>query len=177
MKLILLEGGPASGKNTLGELLVKKFEDIGDKAVLLDLDFYVEQCNPKWVWDSPEQKEKDQINARINFSKDINKHLEQDYNVIAIGESILTESDVKKIVSRISIACPAYLYHLSVPFELREQRLHARGHHSLIDLKKNQEDKNFVKNWPGVIYENVNTPEIDASNLISLITKGKGNVR
>jgi len=37
MKLILLDGGPACGKNTLGALLVEEFSKKGEKAVLLDL--------------------------------------------------------------------------------------------------------------------------------------------
>ena len=74
MKLILIDGGPASGKNTLGKLLVDQFNKNGEKAILLDLDSYVEEFNPKWIWESKEQEEKDHLNARVNFVKDINKY-------------------------------------------------------------------------------------------------------
>jgi len=72
MKLIIIDGGPASGKNTLGNLLVQEFQKQDNKVVLLDLDTYVEEFNPKWIWENEQQKEKDQLNARINFAKDVN---------------------------------------------------------------------------------------------------------
>ncbi len=52
-----------------------------------------------------------------------------------------------------------------------------RGPHSLIDLKKNQKEKDAVKKWPGYIYENINTPDIDAANLMLLIKKNKGLIK
>ena len=174
MKLILIDGGPASGKNTLGSLLIKKFQELDKKAVLLDLDTYVEEFNPKWTWENEDQKEKDQLNARINYSKDIDGYLKDDYAVIAIGERFLSRADIINFISRIKTTCPIYLYHLSIPFALREQRLHSRGPHSLIDLKKDQKDRDMVKNWPGCIYENINSPDVDALNLMSLIQEGKG---
>jgi len=177
MKLILIDGGPASGKNTLGNLLVGKFREIGDKAILLDLDVYVEEFNPQWIWDNEQQKEKDQFNARINLAKEINKYLKDNFTVIVIGERLLTKENIEKFVSRLEITCPTYLYHLSIPLALREKRLNQRGHSPLIDLPKDQKDRNAVKEWPGYVYENVNSPESDSQNLMSLIQEGKGLVR
>ena len=55
---------------------VMQYKDYtGGKAILLDLDTYVEQFNPHWIWDNDQQKEKDQLNARVNFTKDIDKYL------------------------------------------------------------------------------------------------------
>ncbi len=87
MKLILLDGGPASGKNTLGALLVRKLQDHGDKAMLLDLDTYIEQLNPTWIWNDKAKEENDQRNARANFAEAIDNYLRQKYIVIAIGSS------------------------------------------------------------------------------------------
>ncbi|MDO8435834.1 MAG: hypothetical protein Q7S82_00400 [bacterium] len=176
MKLILIDGGPASGKNTLGELLITEFINSGKKAILLDLDTYVEQFNPKWIWKDKKEKEKDQLNARINIAKDIRKYLQEDFIVIVIGERFLAKKSVANFVDRLGVSCPTYLYHLSTPLPLREQRLHERGHHFLIDLAKDQKDRNEVKEWPGYVYENINSPEVDASHLISLIRKKKGLV-
>jgi hypothetical protein len=173
MKLILIDGGPASGKNTLGELLISK---LGEKSILLDLDTYVEQYNPKWIWDTEETKEKDQMNARVDIVSDVNKYLKEDYNIIVIGERFLSISDVNKFMTDIQTVCTVYLYHLSVPFELRERRLHLRGPHSLIDLKKDQHDRDVIKVWPGYVYENINSPEIDATNLHQLIKNDEGLV-
>lgn len=170
-KLILIDGGPASGKNTLGELLIKIF---GDKAVLLDLDIYVEKFNPTWVWKDDKQKEKDQLNARINIAKDIDKYLQQDYEVVVIGERFLRKDDVVHFTQRLKIISPVYLYHLAVPFVLREKRLHQRGPHSLIDLAKDQKDRDEIKDWPGYVYKNINSAEVDARNLMTLIKEGKG---
>ena len=69
MELILIDGGPASGKNTLGELILYKFQELGEKTVLLDLDTYVEKLNPRWIWESDQQKESDQLNARKTLPK------------------------------------------------------------------------------------------------------------
>lgn len=33
MQLILIDGGPASGKNTLGKLLIDEFHRLGNKAI------------------------------------------------------------------------------------------------------------------------------------------------
>ncbi len=174
MKLILIDGGPASGKNTLGTVLIDKFHKLGDKALLLDLDCYVEEFNPKWIWESEQQKAKDQLSARINYAKDIDKYLQDNFTVIAIGERFLRRDDIVRFIGKLKIMCPVYLYHLSTPFVLREQRLHQRGPHSLIDLEKDQKDRDAVKTWPGYIYENINSPKEDAENLYKLIQDKKG---
>ena len=174
MKLIIIDGGPASGKNTLGVLLSKKFRKLGSKAMILDLDTYVEQLNPKWIWGNKQQENKDQLKARENFAKDIKKYLQDDFIVIVIGERFLTKNDLSAFLSKLEIICHVYLYHLSIPLSLRKQRLHDRGPHSLIDLKKDQKDRDEVKIWPGYIYENINSPEEDAINLFRLIQNKKG---
>lgn len=43
MRLILIDGGPASGKNTLRSLLVIKLKTQKENTVLFDLDTYVEK--------------------------------------------------------------------------------------------------------------------------------------
>ncbi|RJQ27815.1 hypothetical protein C4577_00625 [Candidatus Parcubacteria bacterium] len=174
MKLILIDGGPASGKNTLGNLLVEKFQKLEQRAVLLDLDTYVEEFNPSWVWEDKEREKEDQLNARINFAQDINKYLQENFIVIAIGERFLTKENVIAFVEKVKINCSVYLFHLSIPISLRKQRLHKRGPHSLIDLEKDQRDRDEVKSWPGYVYENINSPEEDASNLFQLIQNDKG---
>src|SRR3989338_10690083 len=97
-KLILIDGGPASGKNTLCEFLIQSFNNSGDKARLLDLDEYIEQFNPTWIWKDEAQKSQDQLNARVNIAKDIDKYLQQGYMVIVIGERFLTKDDVAHFV-------------------------------------------------------------------------------
>jgi thymidylate kinase len=174
MKLILLEGGPASGKNTLGTLLIEEFHKLGDKSILLDRDCYVEELNPKWVWKNERQKKKDLINASIAFAKDVNKHLQDNFVVVAIGERFLSKGDYTHFISRLKITCPIYLYHLSVPLNLRKQRLHKRGPNSIIDLEKDQKVREEVKHWIGYVYENTNVPKVDASNLMKLIQSEKG---
>jgi thymidylate kinase len=174
MKLILIDGGPASGKNTLGIILVDDFNSRGDKSTLLDLDDYVEEFCPKWIWGDNKQKEKDLQNARANFIKDINKYLQENYIVIAIGERFLTKDNVMGYTSKLAPKCPIYLYHLSVPIELRKQRLDLRGPHSLIDLEKDQKDRDNITSWPGYIYQNVGSPIFDAKELIKLIQCNKG---
>ena len=173
-RLILIDGGPASGKNTLGDLLVIKFSNQGQQTILLDLDTYVERYNPKWIWSDDKSRENDFKEARIDFKKDIVFNLEKNENVIVIGERFLTINDIHSFVSAISVDCDVYIYHLSVPFEIREQRLHLRGPHTLIDLPKDQKERNAIKNWPGYVYENINSPEEDAESLMQLIMKGCG---
>src|SRR3989344_604702 len=114
MKLILIDGGPASGKNTLGNLLIRKFQEQDIKTILLDLDTYVEKINPSWIWDNDQQKEKDQLNARLNFAKDIDKYLEEEFVVIAIGERFLTKDDITRFVSRLRTTFPIYLYPMAI---------------------------------------------------------------
>ena len=174
MKLILIDGGQASGKNTLGELLIEKFQIKGEKVILLDLDQYVEAFNPRWIWENKEQEDKDQLNARIKFAKDIDKYLKNNFNIIAIGERFLTKDDVEKLTNRLEITSSAYLYHLSVPFNLRKGRLHQRGPHTLIDLEKDQKERDLISDWPGYVYENINSPEEDSENLYQLIQANKG---
>ena len=173
-RLILVDGGPASGKNTLGELLIQLFNTSGDKAVLLELDTYVEKFNPAWIWKNNDLKEKDQLNARVDIVKDIDKYLQQDYTVLVIGERFFKKVDVVHFVQKLKTTSIIYLYHLNIPFDLREKRLHQRGPHSLIDLAKDQKDRDEVKDWPGYVYRNINSAEVDARNLLALIKEGKG---
>lgn len=176
MKLILIDGGPASGKNTLGTLLVEKLREAGNKTILLDLDTYVEEFNPSWIWENKKQEENDQQKARMNFTKDIRRYLKENYIVIAIGERILTTNDLSVFIDKLKIACSVYLYHLSISLALRKQRLHQRGSHSLIDLEKDQKERDEIKNWQGYIYKNINSAEEDALNLFRLIQDHKGIV-
>lgn len=177
MKLILTDGGPASGKNTLGTLLIDKFRKHGEKAILLDLDNYVEDFNPKWIWENKQQEEKDQSNARVNFIKEINKYLKDNFIVIAIGERFLTKEYVTQFINQLEITCSVYLFHLSVSLALRKQRLHQRGPHTLIDLEKDQKERDAIKNWPGYVYDNINSPQEDADNLYKLIQENKGLIQ
>ena len=174
MKLILIDGGPASGKNTLGNLLVDEFKKLGNKAKLLDLDVYVEELNPSWIWDNKQQEEKDQQKARENLAQDINKHLSKDFIVIIIGERFLTKEDISNFINRLKITPSIYLYHLSIPFSLRVQRLDERGPHSLIDLKKDQRERDLNTKWYGYVYENVSSEKIDARDLFRLIQDNQG---
>jgi len=175
-RLILIDGGPASGKNTLGELLIQMFNDSGDKAVLLDLDTYVEKFNPTWIWENDDLKEKDQLNARLDIAKDIDKYLLQDYTTIIIGERFLKKDDVVRFIQRLKMTSAIYLFHLDIPFVLREKRLHQRGPHSLIDLAKDQKDRDEIKDWLGYVYKNINSAEVDARNLMTLIKKDEGEI-
>ncbi len=174
MKLILLDGGPASGKNTLGALLVRKLQDHGDKAMLLDLDTYIEQLNPTWIWNDKAKEENDQRNARANFAEAIDNYLRQKYIVIAIGERFLTKENIDNFIDKLKTSTLVYLYHLSIPFSMRMERLRKRGPHSLIDLAKDQKDRDSNLKWYGYIYKNVNSEEIDAQNLFKLIQGNKG---
>lgn len=177
MKLILLDGGPASGKSTLGKLLVNDLNAKGNKSILLDLDRYIEKYCPKWIWENPLQKKRDLASARIDFKNDINKFLQKKFDVIVIGERFLTKTDISKYTNSLKISAQIYLYHLSVPFDLRDQRLKNRGPHSLIDLEKDQKTRDAIKLWPGYVYQNINSPEIDASNLLELIMNKQGEIK
>lgn len=174
MKLILLDGGPASGKSTIGKMLVDEFNDSGQKSILLDLDGYVENYCPTWKWDSDQQKESDFAKARADFTLSIDKHLQENFTVFAIGDRFMTKDDVIRYINKLSVKVPVYLYHLSAPFELRQQRLQERGPHSLIDLKQDQKDRDQIKSWPGYVYQNINSPAADTVELIKLIKNDIG---
>lgn len=175
MKLILLDGGPAAGKNTLGILLVQKFQKQRDRAILLDLDIYVEQLEPTWVWNDKAKEENDQQKARVNFARAIDNYLRQNFVVITIGERFLTKKDIVNFIGRLKTLPPyIYLYHLNVPFPLRTERLNKRGPHSLIDLAKDQRDRDENPEWYGYIYKNVGSAESDAENLFKLILANQG---
>lgn len=175
MKLILIDGGPAAGKNTLGILLVQKFQKQGDKAILLDLDIYVEQLEPTWVWNDKAKEENDQQKARVNFARAIDNYLRQNFVVITIGERFLTKEDIVDFIGRLKTLPPyIYLYHLNVPFPLRTERLNKRGPHSLIDLAKDQKDRDGNPKWFGYIYKNTHSAESDAKNLFKLILANQG---
>jgi len=88
--------------------------------------------------------------------------------------SFLTKNDLSAFLNRIEIIYSVYLYHLSIPLSLRKQRLYNRGPSSLIDLEKDQKDRDEVKVWLGYVYENVNSPEEDSLNLYRLIQNEKG---
>ena len=177
MKLIIIDGGPASGKNTLGGLLVNKFIKHSEKAKLLDLDTYVEKLNPTWIWKDKKREEHDQQQARVNCAKDIDKYLQEDFNIISIGERILTENDLSIFRNRLTTKnCHIYLYHLTVPPNIRKKRLTERGPHSLINLEKDEKERNSVKEWLGYIYKNINSQEKDSENLFKLILNKEGLV-
>jgi hypothetical protein len=173
--LIIIDGGPASGKNTLGALLVQKLEKQDHKVVLLDLDAYVEEINPSWIW---EDRQKERINiqqARENFAQTIDGNLQQGFSVIAIGERFITKDDIAGFMNRLTGSCDTFhLYHLNPPFELRKKRLHQRGPCSLIDLEKDQREREANPKWYGYVYENSHSPIEDASTLLRLINNNAG---
>ena len=154
--------------------MIQLFEKQNNKVILLDLDRCVEVFNPSWVWKDNQAKEKDLKKARVNFIDKINTHLQQDYIVIAIGERFLTKVDISNFITRLKIDSPIYLFHLTVPFSLRKDRLHKRGPHSLIDLEKDQKERDSNLKWYGYIYKNINTEQIDAQKLFQLIQNNHG---
>ena len=174
MKIILLDGGPASGKNTLGTIMVHEFEKQGANSILLDHDVYVERLNPTWVWKNEQVKIEDLENARTSFAQDIDKYLQQNFVVIAIGERFLTEVQITHFLDRLRTSTTAQLFHLSVPISLRKERLHRRGAHSLIDLDQDQKDRDSNARWLGYVYENSNSPEQDAMNIMKLVQDNYG---
>jgi tRNA uridine 5-carbamoylmethylation protein Kti12 len=174
--LILIDGGPASGKNTLGKLLVKRFEKKDNRAVLIDLDPLVEELNPSWIWDSKEEEKNDKNKARGEFINKINDYLSKNFTVLAIGEKFLNKAYLDEFLTNINGGVTTYLFHLSAPLDLRKKRLEERGPDSLIDLEKDQRERDAVVEWPGMNYENVNTPEVDAENLFQMIKSGTGVV-
>ncbi|MDR3642457.1 MAG: hypothetical protein P4L74_02400 [Candidatus Doudnabacteria bacterium] len=174
MKLILIDGGPASGKNTLGKILVEDFIAHGKKSILLDLDTYIEKFCPTWIWDNDHQKEDDLLKARADFTSDLNKFLAEGFIVIGIGDRFLIKEGVLRYSSKVTKKVPVYLYHLNVPFALRKRRLEQRGRHSLIDLYKDQQDRDKIESWPGYVYQNINSPEVDAAELEKLIDTDQG---
>ena len=78
----------------------------------------------------------------------------------------MTKNNIEGYTNKLLKKVPIYLYHLSAPYSLREQRFHERGPHSLIDLEKDQKDRDSVKEWPGYVYQNINSPEVDAMELL-----------
>jgi predicted kinase len=175
MTLILIDGGPASGKNTLGALLVKKFKKPGNKIILLDLDVCIEKINPSWVWEDKEKERLEKQKARENFAQDIDRYLQQGFSVIAIGERFLTKDDIADFIKRLKVTFPTfYLYHLNPPFETRKKRLAQRGPCSLIDLEKDQSERDSNAKWYGYVYENINSPIEDAEIIMRLIQNDEG---
>jgi shikimate kinase len=174
-KLILIDGGPASGKSTLGALLVHGFRKPNNKFVLLDLDVCVEKINPSWIWEDKQTEKTDQQKARENFAQDIDKCMQRGFSVIAIGERFLTKEDIVNFIKRLRVTYSAYyLYHLNPPFELRKQRLEQRGPSLLIDLEKDQRERDSNAKWYGYVYENINSPIEDAKNIMGLIQNDEG---
>jgi shikimate kinase len=175
MKLILIDGGPASGKNTLGALLVQNITEPGNKYILLDLDAYVEEINPSWIWEDKQTERFNQQKAREKFVQEIDQNLQRGFSVIAIGERFLTKEDIVNFIKRLKVTGSTYyLYHLSPPLELRKQRLEQRGLCSLIDLEKDQRERDSNAKWHGYVYENINSPIEDAENIMGLIQKDEG---
>jgi len=174
MKLVLIDGGPASGKNTLGEILVDTFTQLGEKAILLDHDTYVEDLCPDWKWENTQQKELDLFTARQHFTAAIVEQIEKNTVIIAIGVRLFAKQDVEIYTRGISNEAQVYLFHLDVPFTLREERLRNRGPHSLINLAQDQADRDTVRFWPGYVYPNIHSPEEDAQQLFTLIQNSVG---
>jgi hypothetical protein len=175
LTLILLDGGPASGKNTLGKLLVQRLEKPDNQVVLLDLDDYVEKINPSWVWEDRQKEKVDIQQARENFAQAIDGYLQTGFNVIAIGERFLTKEDIAGFLNRLKGSYVNFhLYHLDPPFKIRKERLHQRGPSTLIDLEKDQREREANAKWYGYVYENIHSPIEDAEILMGLIDKNAG---
>jgi len=176
MRLIFLEGSPASGKSTLGEKLVEGYKAMGRKAVLLDHDIYIDGLFPGWFQMSQQQKESEIIKARNKHLDDINKHLLEGFVFVAIGGIWLTNDDVTKYTNNLKVKTQVFLFHLDAPLEVQKRREVQRGHNPMIDLDQWQKERDQISSWPGYIYPNVNTPEIDAINLMKLINDERGVV-
>lgn len=177
MKVIFIDGGPASGKNTLGNLLVDYFLRDGFKSVLLDLDGYVERYCPDWRWGDDRKRIRDINAARTDLIRDINSFLQRDFCVIVIGDRFMTQKEIDEYAKKLPLNCPKYLYHLNPPLAIRKQRLHDRGPHSLIDIDNDQQERDAILLWPGFVYQNVDIPEEDAKHLYTLIRTKKGLIK
>ncbi len=177
MKLILLEGSPAYGKSTLGEKLVEIFGTQGEKSVLVDHDVYIDDLFPAWIQFSQQRKEKEITKAKNKHLSDINKYLVEGFVVLAIGGIWLTDDDVNKYTSKLAVKSPVFLFHLNAPLEIRKQREEQRGHNPIIALDQVQKERDMISSWPGYVFQNISTPEIDAARLMKLIQDGEGTMR
>lgn len=174
MKLILLEGGPASGKSTLGEMLVTQFRERGEKSVLLDHDTYVEELRPDWTWPDEASKKKDLAIAKEKHIREINRYLAERYTVLATGGVWVTSDDVHEYTVMLAGVVSVHLFHLNVPLNVRKQRFTGRGVAPQVNMDKDQKQRDRITSWPGHVYENTRTPEKDAANLMDLIDAGTG---
>ena len=87
----------------------------------------------------------------------------------------MTKEDIVDFIQRLKVVCSTYyLYHLSPPFELRKRRLEQRGPSLLIDLDKDQSERDSNAKWYGYVYENIHSPIEDADTLLGLIDGNAG---
>src|SRR3989344_150940 len=175
MKLIIIDGSPASGKTTLGKLLVEELGARGDKARFLDWDDYVEAVNPTWVWDNKQNEERDKGIAGASLANDTDKYLKQNFIVITVG-TFLIKRDLIRYLSNLKTNIPVYLYHLNVSLSLRRKRNHKIEYNPLLDLEKDQRERDAIKKWYGHVYENINSPKEDAKNLLKLVRNNQGHL-
>jgi thymidylate kinase len=118
-KIIMINGLIASGKNTIGELLVKHFNENGTTAEFYDIDKAVEEINPTNTWGNEEDTLKVWLQARKNYAEKANN---SESEVIVVVGPFFSKAEIKGYIDYIDKEIPLYLFMLDTPVDIRIER-------------------------------------------------------
>lgn len=174
-KIIIINGLIAGGKNTIGELLAKYFNENGTKSIFYDIDKEVTVLNPKDFWKNDAETLKIWLQARKNYAKKSN---DNDAEITIIVGPFFTKAEINGFVKYVKAETLLYLYTLDTPIEVRiERNKHRVPSNDPQDIIN--QDANFQKmkdSLYGEIVKNDNTAEETVKKIVDLFEKKQGTI-
>lgn len=177
IKIIILNGGVASGKTTVSKLVVKKLKKGNIDAVFIDLDDAVERLNPEFEWNSDKDRLRDWLSARKTCAIKTINNLKAGKEVIMVGP-FLTKEEISGYLRHINLKVNVFLFTLVIPLEVRLKRNNERKFSNPTeDLIMQQ--KTIDKLLPKVLGQkttNLTSPKETAEKILEFIGKNKGRI-
>jgi len=171
----MINGLIASGKNTIGELLAKHFNDNGTKAEFLDIDKAVEEINPDNVWGNEKETLKIWLEARKNYAERTNQ---SDAEVISVVGPFFSKAEIKGFTDYINDDSELYLYTLDTPLEVRiERNKHRSRSNDPKDITDQEANFQKIKDLMyGGTVKNIGTTEETISQILEQMENNMGQI-
>jgi len=175
-KLILINGLIASGKNTIGKELSKKYATIGIKTDFFDLDQEVTRLNPKDYWENDGDRLTTWLNARKNYAIKINQSQK---DTIVMAGPFFTKEEIIRHIQYLDNGIEVFLFTLDTPLEIRlERNKHRRPSNNPQDIiNKEKVFQSLKSSTYGQIVNNTFDIDTVLSKIMSLIEDNQGVIK
>ncbi len=177
MQIILINGLIASGKTTLGKLLVDEFTKKRIRASFIDIDDEVLQINSNFLWDNVVNKRKDWLKARRSAAIKANVNQRQGIITVIAGP-FFQRDEISGFVSFLKDDPVTFLFNLHLSLKVRLHRDKKRLHtNDIATLKEQEQSFELLEERYGFDINNQNSTEEALKQIQCALAEDRGKLQ